>query len=93
MNHPKRDNKLKPSRQGDALGLVNEEEKKFYKLNQAALDIWSFCDGKTSEKEIANNYYDIVKKSVKKDFKINEKLFKSDILVIIEKLKKYGLVE
>ncbi len=76
------------------VGLFNEKEKKFYRLNEVALYIWDLCDGSHSIEDISKMLLDEVKKSSHPKAKtatLNE--IKKDVEYIVERLKKFGLIK
>jgi len=90
---PKKAKGLVPARNEEDLGLANEEDKKFYKLDMTFINIWNLCDGTKTEDDIAKEFLNIVKQNVKKDFKIKEKEFIEDVKNILNRLRKFGLIE
>lgn len=90
---PRKTKGLVPARNKDDVGLANEEDKKFYKLDMTHMNIWNLCDGKSTEEEIAQEFLSIVKQNVKKGFKIKKIEFVKDVKTILNKLRKYGLIE
>ena len=91
MNLKKRGG-LCPAKNNEDIGIADEKEKKFYKLNQAYLDIWALCDGSLSEEEIATKYIDFLI-SNSKSKKIDQKKLRTEISQIIKKLRKFNLIE
>jgi hypothetical protein len=90
---PKQVKDLVPAKNGDKIGLANTETQKFFVLDHAYLNIWLLCDGKRSEDKIAEDFITFLKENAKgKKAKIDEKLLKEEIKTILNKLRKFGLI-
>ena len=91
---PKQVKGLVPAKNKDQIGLADKDKEKFYVLDHAFLNVWLLCNGEKSEDEIAEEFTKFLKENTKgKDAKIDDKLLKEDVKTIINKLKKYGLIE
>ncbi len=76
------------------VGLLKEDEKKFFKLNEIALFIWDQCDGSHTIKDISKMLLNEVKKSSHPKAKTAKlKDIENDVKTIIERLKKFGLIK
>ncbi|MBN1923575.1 MAG: PqqD family protein [Nanoarchaeota archaeon] len=92
--NPKQVKGLVPAKNGDDVGIANQEEKKFYKLDMLHLNVWLLCDGKKNEDEVAKELIKFLKENNPElETKIDNKILTEDVKTIIKKLRKYCLVE
>ncbi len=85
---PRQNKRLKPAKNGDAIGLADEKEKKFFKLNNIYLQVWLLCDGKNNEVAIRDKIYNMIG-----DKEIDKKELLKEIKDILHRLLKFGLIE
>jgi len=84
---------LVPAKNGEKIGVADQESMKFFELNEAYLNIWIMCDGKKSEDEISKEFYDYLAKNSPKSKKINREKIMLEAKGIIKRLMKFNLLE
>lgn len=85
---------LVPAKNEDKIGVADQEKEKFYVLDPALLNIWLLCDGNRTEDEVAGDFIKFLKENTKsKNAKIDEKVIQDEVKILINKLRKYGLIE
>lgn len=100
MSKPKQKAGLVPAKTKDEnIGLADQTNQKFYKMDNFFLLTWQLCDGSRTEEEIAKLFAKTIKdfvsknKEMKKDAEVKEALLIEDGKKIVEQLKKFGLIE
>lgn len=91
MVNPKQTPNLVPAKNGEAIGLADQKNKKFYTLNAMFLNVWLLCDGERNIDNIVKEFMKVLKKSEVE--KIKESDLKKDMETIIARLKKFGLLQ
>jgi len=100
MSKPKQKPGLVPAKAKDeSIGLADQTNQKFYKMDNFFMLAWQLCDGVKSEEEVAKAFAKKIKeyvsksKEMKKDSEVKEELLIEDGKKIVEQLKKFGLIE
>lgn len=84
---------LIPAKNGDDIGIADKTNQKFYKLDNAYFLTWQLCDGKRSIEDVSKEFARLVSQNMKNKTDIDEKLLLEDIKKIVERLKKFGLLD
>ncbi|VVB74549.1 Uncharacterised protein [Candidatus Tiddalikarchaeum anstoanum] len=93
MANPKRVSRFVPAKNKDSIGVADKENQKFYKLDNAYLIVWQLCDGTKNTEQITKEFIKVLNENIKVPSKVDEKKLLIDVTKIVERLKKFGLVE
>ena len=84
---------LVPAKNGKKIGVADKESEKFFELNEAYLKVWLLCDGKKTEDEIINEFYDYLVNNSAKSKKVSKEKIVLEAKGIIKRLQKFNLIE
>jgi primase-polymerase (primpol)-like protein len=93
MFKPVKKKGLVPAKNGEKIGIANQESMKFFELNEAYFNLWNLCDGKKTQDEIINEFYEYLVKNNPKSKKINKEKIFLESKNIIKRLMKFNLIE
>jgi hypothetical protein len=84
---------LVPAKNGEKIGVADQDSLKFFELNEAYLNVWLLCEGSKSEDEIAKDFCDYLIKNSPKSKKVNKDKIILEALEILKRLRKFNLIE
>jgi hypothetical protein len=93
MFRPNKKNCLVPAKNGEKIGVADQQSLKFFELNEAYFNIWMLCDGKKTEDEVILEFYDYLAKNSPKSKKINKEKILLESKDILKRLQKFNLIE